>query len=617
MGGITGFLDHTHCLSEDDLIKASETLAHRGTLGSKIIIDQKEHYTLALANIRLATIDLSENANQPLTSYCNNYCITFNGTIYNYLELRESLIKYGVTFSTLSDSEVIIESYKKWGYKAFEMLDGSFAFALLDRKLNQLLIARDELGAKPLYYYKTKGFYAFGSEIKALLSFSNIKKDVNKNAVRGFFRTGYFIGEETIYQNIYKFKKGTLTTIDLHSGNSYDSPLTWLNTSTKIVNSDSEDEILRKIEDLLTESILKRNVADVPTGVLLSGGYDSSMVAAILQKNQTKRIKTFTVGFNEKKFDEASQAKNVAEHLNTNHQDFYLDKNQAAEIAKSLPEIFDEPIAESSAIALAFIGKQLTNDIKVLLGTEGGDELFGGHRTYAKAIALEEISQKESLSLFEKIKLFFLRNTNPKIDTVLKQDGLLKKYIEINACFSDAEIDELLNFEEIPQKTIGRKPKANSIKDLLLHDLHNYLPDNLLARNDKAFMMYGVESRDTVLSTDLVAYLATLDASWFLKDGEQKYLLKQITHKYVPENLIKRPKKGFVIPLANWLKTSFRPLVEEYVSESKLQQHQLFNTDAVLKIKKRFYSKSNLANAQKLWMILQFQMWYDKWIAEN
>lgn len=615
MSGITGFLDHTHSLNDNDLKLASESLLHRGTDGSKSIIEKKDHYTLALANVRLATIDLSEKASQPFNSICNNYCITFNGTIYNYLELRESLIKYGVTFSTLSDTEVIIESYKKWGHKAFQMFDGAFAFALLDRKLNQLLIARDELGSKPLYFYKTKGFYAFGSEIKALLTYPNINKEINKNAVRSFFRFGFFIGDETIYQNIYKFKKGVLTTIDIHSGNSYDSPLTWLNTSPKIANTDNEEQILKKIEDLLTESILKRNVADVPTGVLLSGGYDSSMVAAILQKNQTKRIKTFTVGFNEKKFNEATQAKKIAEHLKTNHQDFYLDQDQAAIILEDLPNVFDEPVGDSSAIALAFLGKKLNKDIKILLGAEGGDELFGGHRTYAKAISLEELSTNKSPTIWERLKLFYWRATNKKVRTILEADGLLNKYIEINACFSNKEINDLLNFEDILNS--GRKQKANGIKDLLLHDLHNYLPDNLLVKSDKSFMNYAIESRDTMLSADLITYLATLDASWFIKDGEQKYLLKQITHKYVPAELIKKPKKGFVIPLASWLKTSFKPLVNIYVSESKLKQHQLFNIDAALNIKKNFYKNSNPTNAQKLWMILQFQMWYECWMADK
>lgn len=615
MSGITGFLDHTHSINDNHLKLASESLLHRGTDGSKSVVEKKDHYTLALSNVRLATIDLSEKANQPFNSICNNYCITFNGTIYNYLELRESLIKYGIIFSTLSDTEVIIESYKKWGNKAFQMFDGSFAFALLDRKLNQLLVARDELGSKPLYFYKSKGFYAFGSEIKALLCYSNIKKEINKVAVRNFFRFGYFTDDETIFQNIYKFKKGVLTTIDLHSGNSYDSPLTWLNTSPKVTNTDSEDQILKKIEDLLTESILKRNVADVPTAVLLSGGYDSSMVAAILQKNQTKRIKTFTVGFNDEKFNEATQAKKVAEHLKTNHQDFYIDQDQAADILKDLPNVFDEPVGDSSAIALSFLGKNLNKDIKILLGAEGGDELFGGHRTYARAINLEELSSKKSPTLWEKLKLYYWKTTNKKVRTVLETDGLLNKYIEINACFSNEEIDDLLRFED--KAISARKPKANGIKDLLLHDLHNYLPDNLLVKSDKSFMNFAIESRDTILSTDLITYLATLDAKWFIKDGEQKYLLKQITHKYVPAEFIKKPKKGFVIPLASWLKTSFKPLVTKYVSEEKLREHQLFNVDAALDIKKKFYQNSNPTNAQKLWMMLQFQMWYERWMANN
>ncbi|TKC06627.1 asparagine synthase (glutamine-hydrolyzing) [Pedobacter polaris] len=615
MCGITGFIDHNHSISETDLKNASATLTHLGDYGTGIIFDQKDHYTLGLANARQPTIDLSEKAAQPLTSNCGNYTITINGTIYNYLELRESLIKYGVIFSTLSDTEVVLECYKKWGNKAFELLDGSYSFALVDRKLSLLLIARDDLGAKPLYYIKQKGFYAYSSEIRALLALPPVHKSINKNAMSTFFRYGYFIEEETIYKDIYRFKKGNLTTIDLHSGNSYDSPLVKFKLKPDNNSTETEEQVLARIEELLTESILKRNVGKVPIAVLLSGGYDSSTVAAILQKNQSKRIKTYTIGFKDSKLDEASRAKNIAAYLKTNHKEFYLDKEKALTIVKNLSSIFDEPIGDSSAIPLAFIANEVRAEVKVLLGSEGGDEMFGGYRTYAKALKLNGLLNTNLPKIIKQTILGFLKYTQPQMKEAIEADSLLNKYLAINACFTTNQINVLLNsdynFEKKPKK------QASSIKDLLIYDLHHYLPNNILVRNDKCFRYYGVENRDALLKTDLIDYLSTLDPELFLKNGQQKYLLKKITYKYIPESLMHDPKKGFVIPLASWLKTSFKPLVETYLAPARLKEHNLLNVSEVQKIKAAFYSNSSTYNAQKVWLILQFQMWYEKWFSQD
>lgn len=614
MCGITGFIDHNNSVNELNLKQASAAIKHRGGNGSGIIFDKKEHYTLGIANERLTIIDVSEKAQQPLTSSCGNYSITFNGAIYNYIELRQTLIKYGVIFSTLTDTEVILESYKKWGIRSFEKLDGSFAFALLDRKLNQLLILRDEIGAKPIYYYKTKGFYAFASEIRALLTLPVVEKKLNKTAIASYFRHGYFTGDQTIYQDILKHKKGILTTIDIHSGNSYDMPLWRPQIPQDVSENHSEEEILLKIEELLTESILKRNLADVPIGALLSGGYDSATVAAILQKNQSKRIKTFTVGFKDEKLDEAPQALKIAEHLKTNHQEFYLDKNEAFQILQQLPEVFDEPIGDSGAIPLIFIAAQLKDEVKVLLGAEGGDELFGGYRTYAKAIKLNALSEKKIPKILKNTITTIINKTRPKIGEILAADDLLGKYLEVNACFTLREIDRLLVDKPILDKP--KKSNVTTIKGLLIYDLHNYLPNNILFKSDRCFMHFGMENRDAILKTELIAYLTTLDPKWFIKDGEQKYLLKKITNKYIPKNLMNEPKKGFVIPLQSWLKTIFKPLVEKYLSPELLNQHQLFDVKEVTRIKNNFYKNSNLYHAQKVWLILQFQMWYERWMKQ-
>lgn len=613
MGGITGFVDHSNCLTEQDLIKASATLNHRGGNGNGFIFDKKDHYALGIANERSATIDLSTKAAQPFTSNCGKYVITFNGAIYNYLELRETLIKYGVIFSSLSDTEVILESYKRWGKTAFEKLDGSFAFVIFDKTLHQFLVARDEIGTKPLYYFNIKNVYAFGSEIRALLSYPIFEKKINKNAIATYFRYGFFAGEETIYQDIFKVKKGFLTTIDLHSGNSYDAPIKRPQKIADLLKQEeqNEEEIVNHIEDLLTESILKRHTADVPVGILLNGGYDNAIVAAVLQKNQSKRIKTYTVAIADKQ-NETAQAKKIAEHLKTNHREFLLNREDVIRIVKNLPNVFDEPIGNSRAIPLLFLAEQTKDEVKILLNAEGGDELFGGYRAYTKAIKFQDFEERELAPFFKKIIISLLRKYNVQTKAIVSAKDLLDKYVEINACFTTEQIQQLLSLTEQYQQNSIQGDQT--IKMLLSYDLDNFLPNDLLFKSDKCLMHFGIENRDALLKTELINYLKTLDAKWFIKGGEQKYLLKKITQKYIPSQLMHKPIGEFATPLSLWIKTILKPLVETYITAEKLNEHQLLNVDEVLKIKAAFKMRSSTYNAQKLWLILQFQMWYERWI---
>lgn len=613
MCGINGFIDHNNRISETDFKNSSATIKTQNRNGIGVVFEKQAHYTLGLANGRLPTIDLNPKAAQPFTSSCGNYSITINGTIFNYLELRETLIKYGVIFSTLSDTEVVLECYKKWGNNSFEMLDGSYSFALLDKNLSILLIGRDDIGAKPLYFYKEKGFYAFASEIRALLKYSFVKKQVNKKAMATYFRYGYFKGNETIYENIFQFRKGNLTTIDIHSGNSYDYPITKLKLNPATPNTETEDKVIDKIEEILTESILSRNIANAPVGVLLGSGYDSSTVAAILQQNQSKRIKTFTVGFKNSKLDEAPKAKQIANYLKTNHQELYLDKDKALKIVSNLNDIFDEPVGDSSAIPVAFIAKELKDELKVLLGSEGGDEMFGGYRAYAKTFKIDHLLKRPIPGFIKKILLGFHGISSSKMKEVIESKTLIDKYLAINACFTQKELMSLLDVEFTDKDTT----KVDTVKELLIHDLHNYLPDSIISKNDKCFRYFGIENRDALLKTELIDYLSTLDHKLFLKDSEQKYLLKKISHKYIPKNFINNPKKGFVTPLASWLKTSFKPLIKYYLSSSKLNEHGLLNHKEVQKIISSFNLNGSSHNAQKVWLLLQFQMWYATWMSNT
>lgn len=609
MCGITGFLDHTNTLNEANLQVASSTLAHRGGTSSGYLFEQHENYTIALANEHLATIGIRGNSNQPLQSSCGKYTISFNGTLYNYIELRETLIKYGIIFKTLTDTEVLIECYKKWGQRMFEMLDGSFSFALLDRNLNQLLIARDAIGTKPLFYFKKKNLYAFASEIKALLALPNIEKRINQKAIDTFFRYSYFAGEDTIYENIYQFKQGTYTVIDLNSGNSYDAPMMFSNKNAEEPSS-NEEEVVQRVEELLTESILKRNLSDVPSGILLSSGYDSATLAALLQKNQSRRIKTFTLGFSNGKYDEAPKAKKIAEHLKTSHHSVYFNEQQAVSMLEKLPTIFEVPVGDSGALPFLFLAESIHREVKVLLGAEGGDILFGGYNAYAKALKLNALPGKIPGFLSGAFK-FFVNHSSAKTKEVFEATNLLERYHAINAFFTPAEINKLLNRSDFHK--VRTKKGEKNLKDLILFDFENQLPNGLLYKSDKCLMHHGIDNRDAFLKADLVNYLGKLDSEFFIRKGKNKYLLRQITHKYVPEQMMDQHKKGFTIPLPQWLKTCFRPYIETYLSEQQLRKHQLLNIEEVLRLKAAFYSNASINNAKKIWLLLQFQMWQEKW----
>lgn len=607
MCGITGFIDYRKSISEDDLISASAAIRHRGGDGFGHIYETHEKFNLGLANERLATIDLSNNGLQPFTSSCGNYTITFNGTIYNYLELRATLIKYGITFNTLSDTEVLIESYKKWGHQLFEKIDGAFAFAILDKKQRQLFLARDTMGVKPLYFYRDKNFFAFSSELKGVLQFP-IEKKTNTTALEKYFRYGYFFGDETIFENIWNFKKQHYSVIDLNSGNFLERKFD--NSSSSLIEiPNNEEEITLRMHELLTESILRRNVADVNVGVMLSGGYDSATVAAVLQKNQAKKLRTFTLGFNDKKIDEAPEARAIAKYLNTNHSEYYIDNTGALDALENIPKIFDEPMGDSGAIPLAFLVKKIAEeDVKVLLGAEGGDELFAGYNNYAKALWLH---QKSAIipNFLKKITINFSKSRKKKLKEIFDASNLIEVYESLTSFYSFSEISLLLNKEV---ETFTHRGTGNGIKCLLEFDLNNYLPNDLLLKSDRITMHYGIDNRDALLKTDLVDFLKQVDEKRFIKNGELKFLLKKITHQYIPEKLMDRPKKGFSIPITQWMNTIYKPFIEEYLSPNQLDKHRFFNIVEVFKTKNRFYLHPNGNDARKLWLLLQFQMWYNE-----
>ncbi len=607
MCGITGFIDYHGLVTETELLAASARLQHRGGSSSGNFVEQKEKYTVGIATERLSTIDISAEAQQPFHSACGNYVISFNGTIYNYQELRLTMIRQGAIFHTLSDTEVLLACFKKWGTQMFEHIDGTFAFAIIDRRRNQMILARDQMGVKPLYWFKNNNFFVFASEIKALLHYP-IVKNIHRPCIETYLRQGYFIGEETIFEGIKNFKKQHYMVIDLASGNYMMNRFE--SRFNNLVAANTEDGLIKQLNNLITESVLRRYTADLSTGVMLSGGYDSATVAAILQKNQVQRIKTFTLGFRDLRLNEASRAKNIANYLNTNHHEYFIEPQDAVEMLEKLPEILDEPSGDSGAIALAFLAKQSAADnIKVLLGAEGGDELFAGYTNYKLSNRIFCLSRRLP-NFLKKILSSLSKHRQNKLNEVLFTDNLGACYESICSFFPKNEISLMLNKRLEPNSFY--EFNTQNIKGLLRFDLEYYLPNDLMMKADRCAMHYSIDNRDALLSLDLVNFAQSLDAKWLYPKQGLKHLLKQVCHQYLPKAMMDNPKQGFSIPLVAWMSTIYKPFIEKHLSPYELNKHQFFDIIEVFKLKNRFFASPNGTDARKLWLLLQFQMWYDK-----
>jgi|GEM_PF-2556439 len=611
MYGITGFVDNTHTLNETHLREATQTANVSGHKITSLFITNNDFHAGFIQNQASADRPKVHN-NAPVSSSCGLYTVVLHGAIYNDVELRETLIKYGVIFKTLTDSEVLLECYKKWGHKVFDKIEGAYTFALLDRRQNQLVIARDPMGSKPLFYFQQKGFYAFATEIKSLLKLPNIEKKLNTAAIATYFRYGYFGGTETIYGNIRPFQKGTLTVIDLHSGNLYNAPVFVTPDKKKEIPSVVEHEVIERTEELLTEAILKKYTANTSAGIVLTGGYNSAVAAALLQKNTSKRMKTFAIAFEKSAFNRAPQTKKIAEHLKTSHKEYDFHEKDAVQLLERLPAVFEEPVGDSTALVSLFTAQQLKGEIDVVLGTESADILFGGYPAYHKVIQLHNLPNRIPRFLKNTFHTL-LRFASPKIQEVINADHLLTGYQHFKACFTAAELERLLAAPSFytPRVKAGEK----TLEDLVYYDMEHYLPDNLLYQHDKCYMHAGIENKDAFLKDELTAYLSKLNTSWFLHRRETKPLLRKIAQRHLPDSLLHEREDDYRLPLSSWLKGIFKPYIETYLSPYQLNRHQLFNPEEVQRIKTAFYRHGNLANSQKIWLLLMFQLWYDKWMS--
>ena len=639
MCGIAGFIDFNNGSSVEVLRDCTDTLHHRGPDGSGYEFFQNNNCQVALGHRRLSIIDLTEAGKQPMQY--KHWYIVFNGEMYNYAEVKTELEKLGHHFISHSDTEVILHAWEQWGKDMIHRFIGMFAFVIYDAQKKSIVCFRDRAGVKPFYYYWHNGVFLFASELKAFHKHPGFKKEINTQALHQFLQYGYILAPLSIFVNTHKLLPGHFLGLQTNASAASEPVIEkyWdvYDAYNKPKLKISEQEAIDEAEKLLISACKYRMVADVPVGVFLSGGYDSSAVTALLQSNQTEKLKTFTIGFYEEDHNEAVYAKAVAEYLGTDHTEYYCTTKEAQDIIPQIPFFCDEPFGDSSIIPTTLVSKLARKEVTVALSADAGDETFAGYNKYPMA-----------LDFLKKIKRVpsFLRNTSgiilnnvpdrllnsiagttaaavkkERFSSMLKEKdisaaGLMDRML--SQVYTSKQLSKLLSSPTVKASSFYNsqhelEPLMHELDKMLAIDYKTYMVDDILVKVDRAAMSTSLEGREPLLDHRLVELAAQLPADLKMNGPEKKYLLKKITHKYLPKKIMDRPKMGFGVPVFDWLRGDLKFYLDEFMNDEAFAEHGLFKKEEIELIKKRFLAGDRTFNSL-FWYILMFQMWYKKWM---
>jgi asparagine synthase (glutamine-hydrolysing) len=636
MCGISGFVDNSKTSDKNILEKMNRMLTHRGPDGEGYAIFHTDEASVGLGHRRLSIIDLTGGGSQPKTF--QNLHITFNGEVYNYAEIKKELELLGHQFDSHSDTEVILHAYMQWGSEALQKFIGMFAFVIYDEAAQQLFACRDRAGVKPFFYYQKDGLFLFASELKAIAQHPQFVKEINIDAVAAYMKLGTVPTPHCIFKNAYKLKPGHFLIFDIKS-NSLTTKQYWnvYDAYNKPTLKIALPEAIAETEKILTSAFNYRMVSDVPVGVFLSGGYDSSCVTALLQKDSTEKIKTFTIGMPDAGLNEAPYAKDIATYLGTDHTEVYCTEKEALEIVPQLPFYYDEPFADSSAIPTMLVSKIAREKVTVALSADAGDEVFAGYGKYDYMLqygkklnsvpsairritaALMQTIPPSAIPVFNKKYLFESRYEklkellkNPSDKNILKSISTAISDTAINRLFKTTTTSLQTGFDSEELLTNNYNPLAYT----MAIDYQTYLLDDILQKVDRATMSASLEGREPFLDHRIIEWAAQLPMEYKYNNGNKKFILKEIVHKYLPKEMMDRPKMGFGIPLSNWLQNDLKKYVDQYFDNDFVVKQDIFNVAEIQRIKKAFY-EDKTERADIIWYILMFQMWYDKWMYNN
>jgi asparagine synthase (glutamine-hydrolysing) len=594
---------------------------------------------VGLGHARLSILDLSSLGHQPMASRNGRWVMVFNGEVYNFREIRKDLETLGHTFLGAGDSEVIVEAFAEWGPGAVRRFVGMFAIALWSKADRRLYLLRDRLGVKPLYYGWNGNSLWFGSELKALRAFKHWSPLLEQSAIVDYFRYGYIDEPRSVYQDVFKLPAGHWLELG-PEGEKKIEPYWSVLDSALNPRQGSENELADELEALMIDAFRYRMISDVPVGVFLSGGIDSSAVAAILQRHGGQRIKTFTIGFDEAAFDESAHAERVARHLGTEHTTRILKLNEAMQILPKWGDLYDEPFGDDSGIPTLLVSQVASESVKVVLSADGGDELFSGYNSYTgmfarrrklaaipewlrvaavaalRALPIDQVDSRLAAQRWPAGINHDLRHrvTVPfaKIRDRLQTRTVGEMFDQASAWWSHDELRSLLGWDGHPARANCDIYPGEDGEKLCLWDLHHYLPGDILTKVDRATMAVSIEGREPLLDHRLVEFAFALPFRFRRGAGGPKHLLRKVLYKYVPREYVDRPKQGFGIPLHQWL-GDLRQLLDQYLEPGVIAAQGIFDAEVVRRLVARFRAGDKPAG-DKVWLLLAFQMWHARWM---
>jgi asparagine synthase (glutamine-hydrolysing) len=621
MCGIAGFLAFGEIRPGEELLRAMEgAMVHRGpdASGTHLSPDGKT----GLSHRRLSILDLTETGSQPMASADGSMILCYNGEVYNFREIREELETKGHRFRGGSDTEVILAACREWGVReAVSRFIGMFAFALWDERAGRLHLVRDRLGIKPLFLARAPGLMLFASELKALMACPSFSREVDRAALQYFLEFQYVPAPHSIFRGARKILPGHIITIAA-DGTETDQVYWDLFDHWKAGDAPprAEGEYLEELSSLLVSSIRYRLISDVPLGAFLSGGIDSSLTAALMQKAASGPVKTFSIGFLEKGYDESGYAREVARHLGTDHREKMCTPAEALALVRMIPEAYDEPFADSSAIPTMLVSEFTRRHVTVSLSGDGGDELFCGYPRYdwvrqgAVVQGIPGFLRRPLASLLARIPVHRIQRG---AESILHDDPA-EMYFHTVGIFERRRIGEI-----VPQVVDDaglsyfrtfRDPRGGGIVErAMATDIRTYLVDDILAKVDRASMAFSLEARVPLLDHRVVEFAARLPMEYKVRGRETKYLLRKVLYSRVPRELIERPKMGFGIPVNRWLRNELRPLLDEYLNGERVRREGFLRPEGVDRVVREHLS-GRRDHQYRLWALLVFAMWRERYL---
>lgn len=656
MCGLTGFVSLSKSFSSDEehdiITRMTSVLHHRGPDDEGFWSNLEDG--IALGFRRLAIVDPTLDGHQPMISRSGRYIVVFNGEIYNYRDLKTELLSLPSSgFDTTigrSDTAIMLAAFEEWGVAAaVQRFVGMFAFALWDREEGTLHLCRDRIGEKPLYFARFKNSIVFGSELKSIKQHPDFSSEMDLDALNIYMRRTFIPAPHTIYKSVSKLLPGTLLSIDVRSGvqtETFPLPVPYWSAGEAAQAgqrnpfSGSEADAIAHLDELLQTSVHREMVADVPIGAFLSGGIDSSLIVAIMQASTSRPVRTFSIGFEHGTLDEAPHAKAVASHLGTDHTDWYVTDQDARDVIPLIPNMYDEPFADSSQIPTYLVSKLARSQVTVSLSGDGGDEVFGGYNGYrqtsqmwksiervpvpfraplgALGSMVPESTWDHALLAGKRFAPHLARTsvTGRRLRTalgMLKSSGNpLELYESLITRTAPLSRDAYRPFTQLQHTRSIRNPSAWSPSEtMMFYDLVGVLPDDIMTKVDRASMAVSLETRAPFLDHGVVEYAWQLPSDWKMRGSQGKWILRQVLDRYVPRHLVDRPKQGFAVPIGEWMRGPLHEWAEELIRPERIKSEGLLDANLVAKEWNSVMKAQGYA-APGMWSILMLQSWLDQ-----